>query len=114
MLKLGAAEEWIFTMVPLPVSLDFVYEGWNGYRDSIVRAVAPLTPEQLAWRPAAHLRSVGELVRHIVLGPIDWFLRMEAPGSRELVSRIDSWDRDPHGTLLLSSFWSHAEEEITT
>ena len=80
-----------------PNSLMMVYEGWEGYRQSIVKAVAPLTAEQLTWRPAAHLRSVGELVRHIALGPIDWFRRMEAPGSRELASQIDAWEEDPHG-----------------
>lgn len=74
-----------------------VYEGWDGYHASIVRAVAPLTSEQLAWRPAPHLRSAGELVRHIALGRIDWFLRMGAPGSQELASQIEAWDEDPQG-----------------
>jgi uncharacterized damage-inducible protein DinB len=74
-----------------------VYEGWDGYRRAILQAVAPLTPEQVAWRPAAHLRTVGELVRHIALGSIDWFLRMDAPTSRELASQINAWEEDPHG-----------------
>jgi uncharacterized damage-inducible protein DinB len=74
-----------------------VYEGWDGYHRSIVGAVAPLNREQLAWRPADHLRSVGELVRHIALGRITWFLRMDPPGGQELSGRIDAWDEDPHG-----------------
>jgi uncharacterized damage-inducible protein DinB len=74
-----------------------VYEGWDGYQLSISKAIKPLTREQLVWRPAAHLRSVGELVRHIALGRIDWFQRMEAPGSRELANQINDWDEDPHG-----------------
>jgi uncharacterized damage-inducible protein DinB len=78
-------------------SLMTVYEGWDGYRQSIIKAVEPLTTEQLAWRPADHLRSVGELVRHIALGPIVWFERMDAPGSRELAGRIDKWEEDSHG-----------------
>ena len=78
-------------------SLMSVYEGWDGYHHSIVGAVAPLTREQLAWRPADHLRSVGELVRHIALGRVTWFLRMDPPGGRELADRIDAWDEDPHG-----------------
>jgi uncharacterized damage-inducible protein DinB len=78
-------------------SLMTVYEGWDGYRQSIITAVKPLTIEQLAWRPADHLRSVGELVRHIALGPIVWFERMDAPGSRELAGRIDKWEEDSHG-----------------
>lgn len=78
-------------------SLWKVYEGWEGCRQSILKAVAPLTPEQLHWRPAPHLRSVGELTRHIALGPVDWFLRMDAPGSRALASQIPTWEKDPHG-----------------
>ena len=78
-------------------SLMTVYEGWDGYQRSILQAVTPLTREQLAWRPADHLRPVGELIRHIALGRIDWFLRMEAPGSRELAGQINAWDEDPHG-----------------
>jgi hypothetical protein len=66
-----------------PVSLATVFEGWDGYQTSLVQAISPLTPEQLAWRPAPELRSVGEVARHISLGRITWFRRMEAPGSAE-------------------------------
>ena len=51
-------------------SLTAIFEGWNGYQQSIVNAVEPLTREQLVWRPAQNLHSVGELVRHISLGSI--------------------------------------------
>jgi uncharacterized damage-inducible protein DinB len=74
-----------------------VFEGWDGYQQSLVGAVAPLTSEQLDWRPAQHLRSTGELIRHIALGRIDWFLRLDAPGVRELAAQIEEWDEDPHG-----------------
>ncbi|HEX6269496.1 MAG TPA: DinB family protein [Anaerolineales bacterium] len=84
-------------MSPSTNPLTFVYEGWGGYRQSIVKAVTPLAAEQLTWRPTAHLRSVGELVRHIALGPIDWFLRMGAPGSQEMARQIAAWTEDPHG-----------------
>ena len=78
-------------------SLMTVFEGWDGYQQSIANAVTPLTPEQLAWRPAPHLRSVGELARHIALGRIDWFLRLNAPGIETLANQISAWDQDPHG-----------------
>jgi uncharacterized damage-inducible protein DinB len=78
-------------------SLASVYEGWDGYQRSLLAAVVPLTSEKLAWRPAAHLRSVGELVRHIALGRITWFLRMDAPASRELAGQINAWEEDQHG-----------------
>lgn len=78
-------------------SLFKVYEGWDGYQTSILKAVEPLTSDQLNWRPANQLRSVGELVRHIALGRVNWFLRMDAPGSRELASQINAWEQDLHG-----------------
>jgi uncharacterized damage-inducible protein DinB len=83
----------MFTSAP---SLALVFEGWEGYRQSILHAVTPLTSEQLKWRPAPQLRSAGEVGRHIALGSINWFLRMEAPGSRALASQIAAWDEDPH------------------
>ena len=75
-------------------SLQAIFEGWNGYHQSIVNAVKPLTSEQLTWRPANNFNSVGELVRHISLGRITWFMRMDAPGSAEFVNQIDAWERD--------------------
>lgn len=74
-----------------------VYEGWEGHQTSLVHAIAPLTDEQLLWRPAAQLHSVGELARHISLGRLVWFLRMDAPGSAALAEQIDAWEVDGDG-----------------
>jgi hypothetical protein len=30
------------------------------------------------------LRTVGELTSHLALGQLDWFMRLQAPGSLEL------------------------------
>ncbi len=78
-------------------SLAGVYHGWSGHQTSLVRALAPLSPEQLRWRPAADLRSVGEVARHVSMGRITWFARMDAPGSAELAGRIDAWEEDADG-----------------
>lgn len=67
-----------------PVTLSTLFEGWDGYQTSLLHAVQPLTPDQLAWRPAPWLRSVGEVAAHIALGRVVWFARMPAPGSLEL------------------------------
>ena len=69
------------------VSLSKIYEGWDGYQTSILHAIQPLSHEQLAWRPAPKLRSVGELASHIALGRINWFSRIHAPGSAELLQK---------------------------
>lgn len=74
-----------------------VYEGWEGHQTSLVHAIAPLTAEQLLWRPATQLHSVGELARHISLGRLVWFLRMDAPGSAALAEQIDAWEVDGDG-----------------
>jgi uncharacterized damage-inducible protein DinB len=84
-------------MTPYSVSLMTVYEGWNSYHQSIVNAIKPLSREQIMWRPADNFNSVGELARHISLGRITWFSRMEAPGSVELTRQIPEWEVDSDG-----------------
>jgi uncharacterized damage-inducible protein DinB len=69
------------------ISLVALFDGWDTYHTSIVHAVAPLSAEQLLFRPAAGLRSVGETASHIAFGRIDWFQRMEAPGSAALAAQ---------------------------
>jgi uncharacterized damage-inducible protein DinB len=79
------------------ILLASVYDGWSGYNQSLIHAIEPLTPEQLAWRTAEGFRSVGELARHISLGRIEWFMRMNAPGSDELIAQIADWEQDRDG-----------------
>jgi uncharacterized damage-inducible protein DinB len=82
-------------------SLADIFEGWSGHQTSLVHAMAPLTSEQLRWRPAPHLQSVGELARHISLGRIAWFVRMDAPGSAELAEQITDWEQDSDGNRYI-------------
>jgi uncharacterized damage-inducible protein DinB len=77
--------------------LSQVYEGWDGYQTSLVRAIAPLTSAQLQWKPALDRRAIGELVRHISLGRINWFSRMPAPGIEEAMARVPEWFTDRDG-----------------
>ena len=78
-------------------SLADVFDGWQGFQESLVRAVTPLDAKQLGWRPSDSRYSVGELVRHIALGRIGWFARMSAPGSAELAAHISQWEEDRDG-----------------
>jgi uncharacterized damage-inducible protein DinB len=78
--------EWDLMMLET-LSLANVFDGWDTYQTSIVHAVAPLTKEQLLYRPAPSLRSVGEVASHIGLGRIGWFQCMHAPGSAELAAQ---------------------------
>jgi len=71
-----------------------VYDGWESYQFSLVQAVAPLSPQQLAYRPAPHLRSVGEIASHLSLGRISWFQRMQAPLSEEIALQAAGWEKE--------------------
>src|SRR5688572_9686215 len=88
-------------MYPNTVSLMSVYEGWDGYQHSLLQALTPLTAEHLRWRPTAQLRTAGEVFRHIALGRINWFMRMNAPGSHALAHKIKEWQEDSHGNRYI-------------
>jgi uncharacterized damage-inducible protein DinB len=79
----------------MSTSLKDVYEGWDGYHRSLVYAIEPLTPEQLAFRSCAEMRSVGEIAWHIADGRVDWFGRMHAPLSNELEAEMASRNSSP-------------------
>jgi uncharacterized damage-inducible protein DinB len=71
-----------------------LFEGWDGYQTSLLHAATPLTPAQLAWRPAPERRSIGELIRHIALGRVTWLARMSAPGIEAVAERVPRWFTD--------------------
>jgi len=75
--------------------LSYVYEGWEGFNRSIVNAVADLTPAQLEFRAAPGMRSVEEVAWHIADGRVDWFRRLDAPGSPDLQAIIAERDGKP-------------------
>ncbi len=97
-------------------SLMSIFEGWDSHQLALARAITPLTPEQLAWRPAPNLRSVGEIISHIALGRLSWFYRMGAPGSAELARQLGSFAGEKANTEDLTELhrWMDAafkEEE---
>lgn len=80
------------------LNLAQVFDGWNGYQTSLLHAIVPLTIDQLTWRPASDRRSVGELIRHISLGRVTWFSRMDAPGAESVRLRVPRWYIDGDGS----------------
>ena len=74
-----------------------VFQGWQGYQTSLLRAIKPRTPAELRWRPAPNRRSVGEIARHISMARIDWFSRMGAPGVEDVTAKVPKWKLDPDG-----------------
>lgn len=85
-----------------------IFSGWEGYQHSLVSAIAPLSRENLLYRPAPDQRSVGEIAAHIAFGRIDWFHRMSAPGAAELVAEAAPWWK-PWGSVDKSVEESAAE-----
>lgn len=73
-------------------TLDIFYQSWKDYQDTLKQAIAPLTPEQLALRAAPGLRSVGEIVAHIISARVHWFGGFlgemnSMPGAESLLAR---------------------------
>lgn len=77
------------------IALSRLFDGWEGYQTSIVHALQPLAREQITWRPAPGLRSVGEVPGHVAFARVHWFARMPAPHRRKLERSIRSapWRR---------------------
>lgn len=98
--------------------LEFVLDGWDGYHQSIVDAIRDLNAEQLAFRGAPDMRSVGEVAWHIADGRVDWFNRMGVPEADEL-SKVEkgdlvSWlDRTWQMVAKVLKAWSIEDLKVT-
>lgn len=75
-----------------------VFDGWNGYQQSLLRAIEPLTAEQLAFRAGLEMRSMGQLIRHIALGRLTWLARIEPIGIDDALAKVPSWFTDGDGS----------------
>ena len=72
-------------------SLAPFYAGWETYQAHLVRAVTPLTDDQLSLKSADHMWSVRTLAAHIVAARIYWFhvVMGEGPATLEPMRRWD-------------------------
>jgi uncharacterized damage-inducible protein DinB len=68
------------------------YRGWDVYQDLLVRALAPLTPEQLDLRAAPQLRSIEENATHIIGARARWFHLLFGIGDQAFAA-FGEWDR---------------------
>lgn len=73
------------------LSLAPFYKGWDVYQQHLVTAITPLSPEQLALRPASHMWSVGILAAHIIATRVWWFHLWMGEGDARLVP-LAEWD----------------------
>jgi uncharacterized damage-inducible protein DinB len=68
------------------------YQGWENYQELLIKALAPLTQEQLALRPVPHLRSISDNARHIIGARVRWcHLALEL--GDETFAAMGAWDR---------------------
>ena len=73
-------------------SLTTFYKGWDTYQQELSKAIAPLSPEQLALRAAPHLRSIYEIATHIIAVRARWFHNVMGEGNEDIAA-IAGWDR---------------------
>src|SRR5215471_19944801 len=69
------------------------YKGWEVYQEQLTKAIAPLTPDQLALQAAPHLRSIGVLAAHIIAARVWWIHNLLGAGSVDIAPML-SWDDD--------------------
>ena len=80
-------------MTEHPLPLAVVYQGWDTYQRDLLKAVAPLTPEQWALPAAPHHWPIARIVQHIVADRVWWFHGWMGEGSPE-VGALARWDEE--------------------
>lgn len=74
------------------VALSSIYQGWDVYQQHLIDALAPLSSDQLALRPASHLRSVEVIARHIIGARARWLHYVLGIHDEDIV-QLGTWDR---------------------
>jgi uncharacterized damage-inducible protein DinB len=75
-----------------PSLLSTIYAGWHTYQKLLITALQSLTSDQLALRAAPHLRSIGEIVTHIIGARARWFYQLMGEGGEDF-AMLGTWDR---------------------
>lgn len=99
-------------------SLTHFYQGWGIYQQHLLKAISPLSLEQLELRAAPHLRSIGETTTHIIAVRARWFHTLMGEGSADM-DVIEGWDQQDASTrstieLLdgLEATWQMIQEAL--
>ncbi|HEV2660805.1 MAG TPA: DinB family protein [Ktedonobacteraceae bacterium] len=80
-------------MTEHPTPLADLYKGWDNYQQLLIAALTPLSDEQLELRAAPQLRTIRELVAHIIGARARWWSELMGEGGAE-VAACKGWDRD--------------------
>src|SRR5437660_11957895 len=73
-------------MADLSISLLPLYKGWDTYQTLLIKAIEPLSLDQLALRTASQLRSISDLASHIIGARAGWLYYTLEKGDEHLVS----------------------------
>jgi len=66
------------------------YRGWDVYQSHLVKAIEPLTTEQLDLKISPNLRSIGQLARHIVHTRANWLYTLMNEGGPDVIA-VTRW-----------------------
>lgn len=69
-----------------------IYEGWQAYQEVLIRALRPLTEDQLALQASPQVRSVEVIARHMIGARARWFYQLLGEGGNEFKT-LGNWDR---------------------
>jgi len=67
------------------------YKGWDTYQNHLIKAIEPLTAEQLELKISPNLRSIGSLARHIIRTRAGWLYGLMGEGDPD-VAAIAQWE----------------------
>jgi len=74
------------------------YSSWKSYQDNLQEELAQLTPEQLVLRAGPGMRSVGEIVLHIIGCRVYWFTEYLHEDGGDAMKPYASWNQVALGT----------------
>lgn len=69
-----------------------IFEGWHTYQSLLIEAIAPLSAEQLALGTAPDLRTIDDIVRHVIGARARWFHMLMGEGG-PVMADLGTWDR---------------------
>lgn len=89
-------------MTEQALSLAVVYQGWDSFQHDLLKAVAPLSNEQLALPVAPTHWPIGMLVQHILNDRLWWFHLWLGEASPEEAAYM-RWEEEEEGRSLHSA-----------
>src|SRR3954462_5860186 len=109
---------WRMSVTESQILTSTIYQGWHTYQALLIKALTPLTQEQLALRAAAPLRSIEDIATHVIGARARWFYKLMGEGG-EAFADLSIWDREgmPNRSAAelvhgLESTWQGMQEAI--